>query len=132
MSNEDKFNYSYSAPTESERREIESIKKQYADTPKEVSKIEQLRSLNKKVTRPPMIIALTVGIIGTLILGLGMTLAMEWDRLLWGNFVGIAGIAIAAVAYPLHRALLKRNKRRYGSKIIQLSNELLNNENNKI
>ena len=126
MSDNDKFSYTYSAPNESERREIESIKKQYTSTPKKEDKLERLRSLNRRVTQPPMIVGLLIGILGTLVLGVGMTMSLEWNLLLWGVIVGIIGIALAAVAYPIYRAILKRNKHKYGQQIIELSDELLN------
>ena len=44
----EKFNYTYSAPTETERKEIENIKKRY-ETPTGESKFERLRRLDAKV-----------------------------------------------------------------------------------
>lgn len=126
MSSQDKFDFSYSAPTEAERREIESIKKQYTAGAQKEDKLETLRKLNKKVTRPPRIVGLTAGIVGTLIMGLGMTMVLEWSVTVWGVIVGALGVAIIAAAYPLYRAILGRNKGKYGGQIIDLSNELLN------
>ena len=131
MNGEDKFDYTYSAPTESERREIESIKKQYEAQPEKQDKLGELRALNKRVTRPPVVIAVTVGIIGTLVMGLGMTMFLEWNITVWGVIVGILGVAVAAVAYPVYRAVLNLNKRKYGEKIIALSNELLNTQDER-
>lgn len=128
MNNENKFEYTYSAPTESERREIESIKKQYVASPVQEDKMETLRRLNKRVTRPPLIVSIIVGVIGTLVMGLGMTMVLEWGITVWGVIVGVAGVAIAAAAYPIYKAILGRNKRRLGQQIIDLSNELLNKE----
>ncbi len=131
MDGNDKFDYVYSAPTEDERREIESIKKQYMPDGKKADKLEDLRELNKRVTRPPFIFGLTIGIIGVLVMGVGMTMVLEWNVLIWGIVVGVVGIGIAAVAYPVYKAVLKANKKKYGRRIIELSNELLNEEENK-
>lgn len=131
MSKENKFDYVYSVPTENERREIESIKKQYMAAPKEESKLESLRNLNKRVTQPPLIVGLTMGVIGTLVMGLGMTMVLEWNLWIGGVIVGVLGIAVIAVAYPIYRAVLKRNKKKYGRQIIELSNELLNADENE-
>lgn len=131
MSKENKFDYVYSVPTENERREIESIKKQYMAAPKEESKLERLRNLNKRVTRPPLIVGLTTGVIGTLVMGLGMTMVLEWNLWIGGVIVGVLGIAMIAVAYPIYRAVLNRNKKKYGRQIIELSNELLNADENE-
>lgn len=126
MNDEYKFNYSYSAPNESERREIESIKKQYISAPKKEDKLERLRDLNKRVMQPPLIISLTIGIVGTLVMGVGLTMVLEWNIVAWGVMTGILGAAIAASAYPIYKAILNRNKRKYGERIIELSNDLLN------
>ena len=123
----DKFEFTYTAPTEAERREIESIKRQYSAPPAK-TKLQELRELNKRVTRPPFTVSLIIGIIGTLIMGVGMTMGLEWNMLLWGSVVGVVGIAIAASAYFIYKAILKHNKQKYGQRIINLSNELLNEE----
>ncbi|MDE6505533.1 MAG: hypothetical protein K2L42_06680 [Clostridia bacterium] len=128
MNDKDKFEYSYTAPTKEERREIERIKNQYIVSEKKEDRLENLRKLNKKVNLPPMVIGLAAGIAGTLIMGLGMAMVMEWGVMVWGVTVGIAGAAVAAVAYPIYRAALNRNKRKYGKQIIDLSNELLNRQ----
>lgn len=126
MNSEDNFKFSYAAPSEQERREIESIKRQYMPASEKEDKLEQLRNLNKKVFQPSQIISLTVGILGTLIMGIGMAMVLEWQVMVWGIIVGIIGMAIAAVSYPIYRAVLARFKRKYAQKIIELSDELLN------
>lgn len=126
MNNKDKFDFSYAAPSEQERREIESIKRQYMPTLKKEDKLEELRTLNRKVVQPPSLLSLTIGILGTLIMGIGMTMVLEWELMIWGILVGVIGVSIAAISYPVYRAVLRRNKSKYGQKIIELSNELLN------
>lgn len=71
--NKETFNYTYSA---AQQEEVEAIRKKYvADTPTdEANKMEQLRRLDASVTSKAMILSITVGIIGALIMGLGMVL----------------------------------------------------------
>lgn len=126
MSKENRFEYTYSAPTVNERREIESIKRQYVPAQEKEDKLENLRNLNKRVMQPPIILGLVTGVIGTLVFGMGMTMVLEWGIIVWGVIVGIIGAAIVAAAYPVYCAILKRNKKKYGRLIIELSNELLN------
>ncbi|MDE6189737.1 MAG: hypothetical protein K2G37_05580 [Clostridia bacterium] len=128
---EDKFEYTYSAPTESERRAIEDIKKQYEPKKQADSDFERLRKLDEKVKRPPAVVSAIVGIVGTLALGLGMTMILEWGIMLWGVVVGVIGLALAAAAYPIYNAIFKRNKKKYADQIIRLSNEILNNGEEK-
>ena len=126
MSNENRFEYTYSAPTENERREIESIKKQYVPTQEKEDKLEKLRKLNKRVIQPPMIIGSATGVIGTLVFGLGMAMVLEWGIIVWGVMVGIIGAAFMAVAYSVYCLILRQKKKKYGKQIVELSNELLN------
>ena len=119
------FNYTYKAPTEEERREIESIKRQYEEPKAEEGKLERLRKLNNYVNGQATALALVSGILGLLIFGLGLTMVLEWSLLIWGIVVMVVGIPPMVVAYPLYNKILKRNKERYGKEILRLSEELL-------
>lgn len=125
---ENKFEYTYSAPTEDERREIADIRKQYVPQENRVTDMERLRRLNDRVNKPPFMVALLLGIVGILTFGLGLTLALEWQIYLWGAVVAVVGGGIVAAAHPLRKFLLRRNKERYGDEIIEISNKLLNEE----
>lgn len=119
------FHYTYSAPTEEERKEIESIRKQYAPEQRTESKLQRLRRLDTKVKRTPTVAALVFGIVGTLVFGLGLTMVLEWNLWLWGILCAVFGGALAAIAYPIHAYLFQRYKRRYGTEILKLSEEIL-------
>lgn len=119
------FSYSYRAPTEEERREIDSIRRQYVPEKATEDKMERLRTLDKKVKRTPAAAAYVLGAAGVLVAGLGMTMSIEWNLLAGGIAVGVIGIALAAVAYPLYKRLLRRNKQRYGKEIVALTEQLL-------
>ena len=123
------FNYTYAAPTESERKEIESIKRQYVDEgKKEESKLQRLRRLDSKVKNTPVIWSLCVGVIGTLIFGFGLTMVLEWDELLIGAAIMAVGAIPIALAYPIYKRILKNGKKKYGGEIVRLSEELLKGE----
>ncbi len=124
--NDNKFNYTYSAPTESERREIDSIRRQYQPkTSKEVS-IERLRHLDSIVKGVPQSVALILGVVGILVFGLGLTMILlEWTHILWGAVVMALALPLIICAYPVHNKLLIKYKEKYGDEILQLSEELL-------
>ena len=126
--NENKFVYNYSAPTEVERREIEDIKKQYGGEQVKTDNLTRLRELDKRVKQPPLIVSIVLGIVGVLIFGTGLTMALEWSLILWGAVVMVVGVVPMAVAYPVRKAMVKSNKKKYGDEIVKLSNELLNEE----
>lgn len=128
MKNEnEKFIYNYSAPTTEERREIETIVNQYLPKDTNKSTFEQLKELNKKVKRTPRIVSLVMGIVGVLIFGLGLSMILEWQIFVWGVVVCIVGIIPVSLAYFVYKAIYRLNKAKYGDKIVELGNELLNN-----
>ena len=133
MNNDDnKFSYTYSAPTEEERREIDSIRQRYVKQERnEESKLERLRALDRKVRNPAMIIALTLGIVGVLTFGLGLTCVLEWNLWTEGIVLMIVGFIPVALAYPIHGLILARNRKKYGDEIIKLTEELLSDETNR-
>lgn len=115
------FTYSYSAK---QQEEINNIRKKYL--PQEDNKMEQLRRLDRNVTKKGMIASLTVGIISALILGVGMCCTMVWgDRLFaLGIIVGIIGIAGIAAAYPIYNHITEKEREKAAVQILELADEL--------
>ncbi len=120
----DKFHYVYSAPTAEERKEIDSIRKEYEEGAGE-SKLQRLRRLHARVKKSALILSLTVGIVGCLLFGLGLTMILEWGRTAWGVLTSVGGGVPMAVAYPLYKKQLGRGRKKYGGEILRLSEELL-------
>lgn len=120
----DKFEYTYAAPTEQERREIESIRKAYL--PDEAGeKLRRLRKLNARVRNTAMCVSLTLGVAGVLLFGAGMSLTLSFGRYAAGIALAALGIVPIALAYPVFNRLLRRGKKKYGAEILRLSEELL-------
>ena len=127
MEQNENFSYTYSAQ---QQKEVEAIRKKYL--PKEENKMEQLRKLHAVPTQKAQSAALTIGIIGTLILGTGMRLAMTQLGAALGNLsmglgvaVGIAGMVLVALAYPVYNRVLKKQREKIAPEILRLSDELL-------
>lgn len=123
MSNET-FNYTYSA---SQQEEIKKIRKKYSAPETHDDKMEQLRRLDKSVTKPGTVAALIVGIISTLIMGTGMSMCMVWsgDLFIPGIIIGVVGILGIISAYPIYNAITKRQRAKLAPEIIRLSDELM-------
>lgn len=121
------FEYNYSAPTQKERREVEYILSQYASP--NSSRVERIKKLDKKVKRLPMVVAITLGVCGALMFGLGMSMVLEWNLLVAGSIVCGAGCLPMVVASFVYNKLYSYQKKKYGAEIIKLSSELLNGEN---
>ena len=112
----------------SEKVYAEQIAAEYS--PKTTSKAVALKKLDKKVKNPPKIFALTFGIAGTLIFGAGMCFAMKVigagtaGAVAGGIVVGVAGMAIMAVTYPLYKKFLNARKKKYAFEIVELAKQI--------
>lgn len=122
---DEKFNYMYSAPSETERKEIERIRNSYLTESGKNEKLERIKKLDDKVRRTPMIIAVTLGIIGAILFGLGMAMSLEWNLLAGGIAIAAIGIIPMSAAYPVYKSVQDGLKKKYGNEILRLSNELL-------
>ena len=121
------FEYTYSAQRQ---QEVEEIRKAYL--PKEEDKMEKLRKLHSIPTQKAQSASIAVGVIGALILGTGMSLCMTELGAALGNLamvmgiiIGLAGIILVALAYPLYNRTLKKERERIASEILRLTDELL-------
>lgn len=119
---ENTFQYSYSAKQQSE---IEAIKKKYM--PKQEDKLEQLRKLDKSAETPGTVVGLILGIVGTLVMGTGMSCVMVWADTLFvvGIIFGLLGIVMIASAYPAYKIVTEKQREKLAPRILQLSEELL-------
>lgn len=90
---------------------------------KEKTNIDEALMLDKKCKRPAYIFSYVFGIIGTLVLGVGMCLAMKViaDNNLYmaiGVIVGLIGIIMVSINYPLFNLIMKKRKEKYSSAIL--------------
>ncbi len=122
---EDKNSYTYTSLSEKERQEVLKIKKEYTLDTGEKSKLEELRRLNKKVKRPSIIVAIVMMVVGTLLFGLGLTMVLEWNMLMYGVIVGVIGILTLCITYPTYQAMLQSRQAKYADKILEIAKELL-------
>lgn len=119
MDNNEKFEYTYSAK---QQAELETIRKKYL--PEEETKMDKLRRLDKSVTRQGTIISIIIGIVGTLIMGFGMCMCLEWQKFVLGIILGILGIAILAAAYPVFNKITQKQKEKIAPEILKLTEEI--------
>ena len=99
--NRNKFNYIYSAPTETERKEIEEIRSQYLPDAKNNEKMERLKALDSFVRNTAKLVAFSFGIFGILVFGLGLSMVLSWGVIVWGSIVCVLGACFAV--YGRHR-----------------------------
>ena len=130
MENKERFHYTYSAK---EQEEIKAIRQKYAAPERTEDKMAQLRRLDAGVYSKATTAALVVGIIGALIMGMGMSLIMTEIGAFLGTVMamivgiglGVIGIILACLAYPLYNLTLKKEREKIAPEILRLTDELM-------
>ena len=113
---------------------VEKIRTKYVE--KKDSSLDELRKLDKKVKAPAEVFAYIFGSISALIMGAGMSLVMTdvasmlglGDMTVPGIAVGVVGMVLAIVNYPIYKGILSSRKNKYADKILALSNKILSEE----
>jgi len=126
------FQYTYSAK---EQAELKRIRDKYTAPTEVEDKMARLRRLDASVTNTAQAVALVFGVIGTLILGFGMSLVMTElaeslgisgdAAMVIGIIVGIVGGILASLAYPIYNAIVKAKRKKLAPEIIRLTDELM-------
>lgn len=132
MENKETFNYTYSAK---EQEEIKAIRQKYSAKVQTEDKMAQLRRLDASVTQKAVTVSLVFGIIGALIMGMGMSLAMTEIgdviglqgemAMLIGILVGILGIVLVCIAYPVYNRVIRKERKKIAPKILRMTDELM-------
>lgn len=118
------FTYSYSAK---QQNKINEIRNKYI--PKETNKIDLILKLDNQVTQKATAYSLIIGIIGTLTFGIGMSCCMVWNKILIGIIIGILGIILISISYPVYNFTLKKERKRIAPQILKLTDEVLDDNN---
>ena len=103
------------------------------DTEKEHTRLDALKALDRKVKRPANVFGYVFGVISAIIMGAGMslvmtdigaTLGME-ATMVPGIILGIVGLLLAILNYPIYNRILSSRRRKYAGKIIELSDTIM-------
>ena len=133
MENKDRnvsFSYVYSAE---EQDEIRKIRKKYEF--REEDPISRIRKLDNSVTQKATAISLVFGVVGVLIMGSGMSFIMTdlgsiigmSGNITWilGMLTGVMGLILVVLAYPMYNNVLKKEREKVASEILELTEELM-------
>lgn len=113
---------------------VEKIRTKYVE--KKDSSLDELRKLDRKVKAPAEVFAYIFGSISALIMGAGMSLVMTdvanmlglGDMTVPGIAVGVVGMALAIINYPIYKGILNSRKKKYSEQVIALSSKILSEE----
>ena len=112
---------------------VEKIRTQY--TEKEATELDALRELDSKVKRPANVFGYTFGSIAAIVMGAGMSHVMTdigatvgiSDPMLPGIVIGVVGMLMALVNYPICKKILASRKKKYADEIIAISDKIMSN-----
>lgn len=107
------------------------IRDKYVEKP--TSELDELRALDARVKRPANVFAYVYGSISAVVMGAGMSLVMTdigsliglTDSLVPGIAIGLVGMVLALLTYPLYKGILNSRKKKYGEKILSLSEKIM-------
>ena len=110
---------------------VQKIRSQY--TEREHTELDALKALDAKAKKPAKVFGYTYGSIGTIVMGAGMSLVMTdigallgmTDTLLPGIEIGIVGLVMVLTTYPIYKRILNSRKKKYASKIMELSDRIM-------
>ena len=121
MDNINTFEYNYSAE---KAREVEAIRRKYEE-PKE-DKFEQLKALDRQAERRGQILSIAIGIIGTLILGTGMSMVMvgQVTYFIPGVVIGIVGALALGAAYPIYKKVTQKDRDKVAGQVLALVKQI--------
>ncbi len=111
---------------------VQKIRTQY--TEKEHTQLDELRALDAKVKQPANVFAYVFGGIGALVMGMGMSLVMTDlgailglnETMITGIVIGVAGLLMALVNYPIYKSILTSRKNKFADRILRLSEKIMN------
>lgn len=130
MKDKETFEYTYYAPSEQERREIEEIRKKYVTLPASAG-IDELKRLDHRVGRLGVVVATILGLLGVVIFVAGLILCLQVKlnaNYLWGLAGCGVGLLLLASAFPMRQWMNRWSRKRYGPEILKLSETILKSE----
>ena len=116
-----------------EQQAAAKIRAAYTD--KHTTELDALLRLDAKVKRPATVFSYIFGSISAIIMGAGMSLVMTdiasivglgTEPMIPGIAIGVVGMLMALVNYPIYKSIMKARKRKYASEIMSLSDSILN------
>lgn len=105
---------------------VQNIRTQYVE--KETTELDELKSLDAKVKKPARVFGYVFGGISALIMGTGMSLVMTElvaNGLALGVAIGVVGLGLSLLTYPIYKKILKSRKKKYADEIVKLSDAII-------
>ena len=115
---------------QNDQLKAQKIRAQYVE--KEPTDLDTLHELDRNVRRPAAVFSYVFGSISAIIMGAGMSLVMTdvgatlglADTMIPGIAIGIVGMFLVLINYPIYKGILNSRKKKYGPKILNLCDKM--------
>ena len=112
---------------------LQKILTQYMEKNGSQKELDLLRQLDSEVKRPANIFGYTFGSASALIMGTGMSLVMTdigtqlglTNTMVPGLVIGVIGLLMAIITYPVYKNILSSRKEKYADRILALSEKIM-------
>lgn len=117
---------------------VQKIRTQYMEKDNTENDLDMLRELDAEVKRPANLFGYIFGSIAAIIMGTGMSLVMTdigeqlgiSNTMPLGILIGVIGMLMAIVNYPIYNKILSSRKEKYAGRILKLSEKIMSEEEN--
>ncbi len=115
---------------------VQKIRTQYMEKDNTENDLDMLRELDAEVKRPANLFGYIFGSIAAIIMGTGMSLVMTdigeqlgiSNTMPLGIVIGVIGMLMAIVNYPIYNKILSSRKEKYAGRILKLSEKIMSEE----
>lgn len=115
---------------------VQKIRTQYMEKDSSEKDLDMLRELDTEVKCPANVFGYVFGSIGAIVMGAGMSLVMTdigtvigmENTMVPGIVIGVVGMIMAIVNYPIYKKILASRREKYADRILQLSEKIMGRE----
>ncbi|MGN0587179.1 MAG: dihydropteridine reductase [Oscillospiraceae bacterium] len=113
---------------------VQKIRTQYMEKDSSQEELDALKELDAEVKRPANVFGYVFGAVSAIIMGAGMSLVMTdvgaqlgiSAPLVPGVIIGLIGLLMAIINYPIFKKILASRKEKYSGRILELSEKIMN------
>lgn len=115
---------------------VQKIRTQYMEKDSSEKELDMLRELDAEVKCPANVFGYVFGSIGAIVMGAGMSLVMTdigtvigmENTMVIGIVIGVIGMIMAIVNYPIYKKNLASRREKYADRILKLSEKIMGRE----
>lgn len=115
---------------------VQKIRTQYMEKDSSEKELDMLRELDAEVKCPANVFGYVFGSIGAIVMGAGMSLVMTdigtvigmENTMVIGIVIGVIGMIMAIVNYPIYKKILTSRREKYADRILKLSEKIMGRE----